>query len=81
MKFHVFFIACSTNKTLQTLSLSGNQIGDAGAGSIGGALTYVQSRHPKMFNFGFYTFGMLAMWEPLGSVLVLRTRNRATQIF
>ncbi len=41
MKFHGFFIACSTNKTLQVLVLVDNQIGDMGAGSIGGALMYV----------------------------------------
>ena len=57
-----FYIACSTNKTLQVLDLPGNQIGDAGAASIGGALTYVQSRHPKIFTFWgqyirfFFTF-------------------------
>ena len=53
MKFHVFLIACSTNKTLQTLTLYNNQIGDAGAASIGDALMYVQSRHPKFFHFRF----------------------------
>jgi hypothetical protein len=38
---------CSQNKTLQTLQLSRNQIGDAGAASIGAALAYVQPRLPK----------------------------------
>ena len=36
-----FFIAYRTNNTLQSLWLNGNQIGDAGAASIGDALTYV----------------------------------------
>ena len=41
-KIHVFFfIAYRTNKTLQTLILTRNQIGNAGAASIGDALTYV----------------------------------------
>ena len=48
-----FFIAYSTNKTLQKLYLYHNQIGDAGAASIGDALMYVQSRHPKFFHFRF----------------------------
>ena len=39
---------CSKNETLQKLDLVGNQIGDIGAVSIGDALTYVQSRHPKI---------------------------------
>ncbi len=34
-------LICSVNKTLQKLELSGNKVGDAGAASIGGALTYV----------------------------------------
>jgi hypothetical protein len=32
---------CSSNKTLQTLRLQNNQIGDVGAATIGGALAYV----------------------------------------
>jgi hypothetical protein len=36
----VFYIFCSVNKTLKTLLLNENCIGDAGAGSIGVALTY-----------------------------------------
>jgi hypothetical protein len=43
-----FDLICSQNKTLQTLILSKNQIGDAGAVSIGGALAYVLLRHPKL---------------------------------
>jgi hypothetical protein len=34
-------LICSQNKTLQFLYLDHNQIGDAGAASIGGALAYV----------------------------------------
>ncbi len=43
---------CSQNKTLQTLGLNRNQIGDAGAASIGNALAYVQSRahHPNFLD-------------------------------
>ncbi len=52
-------LICSQNKTLQMLTLS-NQIGDAGAGSIGGALAYVKSRHPILsyfdLSFFFHTF-------------------------
>ena len=36
---------CSQNKTLQWLGLDGNQIGDAGATSLGGALAYVAIVH------------------------------------
>jgi hypothetical protein len=34
-------VICSQNKTLRILWLNDNQIGDAGAVSIGGALAYV----------------------------------------
>ena len=37
----VFCMICSQNNTLTELYLSYNQIGDAGAASIGGALAYV----------------------------------------
>jgi hypothetical protein len=45
----------SQNKTLQALILSSNQIGDAGAASIGGALAYVQTRHPTVYD-SVYSF-------------------------
>jgi hypothetical protein len=38
-------LICSKNQQLHTLALPANQIGDAGAASIGDALAYVQSRH------------------------------------
>jgi hypothetical protein len=38
---------------LQTLWLNDNRIGDAGTTSIGDALAYVQSRHPKCSFFEF----------------------------
>jgi hypothetical protein len=41
---------------LQTLDLGGNQIGDAGAASIGGALAYVLSRQPTFSVFEFIRF-------------------------
>jgi hypothetical protein len=37
----VFCLICSQNNTLTVLGLGSNQIGDAGAASIGGALAYV----------------------------------------
>jgi len=56
MKFYVFYIACSTNKTLQVLWLQENRIGDVGASGIVAGLAYVQSCHPKFSIFDFYTF-------------------------
>ena len=48
-------LICRQNKTLQLLNLDENQIGDAGAVSIGDALAYVQLRLLTFFP-EFYTF-------------------------
>jgi hypothetical protein len=49
----IFFLEtiCRQNKTLQNLWLFDNQIGDAGAASIGGALAYVT---PSPFQLTFF---------------------------
>ena len=49
----------SQNETLQELSLFRNQIGDAGAASIGDALAYVQLKYAtESFHFLFYAFSI-----------------------
>jgi hypothetical protein len=50
------FLNYSQNNTLQDLNLTLNNIGDAGAASLGDALAYVQSRHPKILGFDFIHF-------------------------
>jgi hypothetical protein len=69
-------LICSVNKTLQRLYLERNQIGDAGATSIGGALAYVQTSIPKCSVFEFIHFVCNLVTPPdfFGLIMALSRR-------
>ena len=48
-QYSIVYFFYSHNTSLTEMLLRDNQIGDAGAASIGDALAYVQTRYPTMF--------------------------------